>query len=63
MDIKSPSNVSVFKLNQTLQKHHSYSTLKQRGNDVVSTWNTRFVFVGKIEFLPPFFVKISLDLS
>ena len=33
------------------QTHHVYSTLKQRGNDgfhVVSTWNTRGVFVGKI---------------
>ena len=33
----------------TLQTHHVYSTLKQRGNDrfpVVSTWNTRGVLVG-----------------
>ena len=35
----------------TLQTHHVYSTLKQRGNDrfrVVSTWNTRGAFVGKV---------------
>ena len=35
---------------KTLQTHHVYSTLKRRGNDrfhVVSTWNTRGVFVGK----------------
>ena len=31
------------------QTHHVYSTLKRRGNDrfyVVSSWNTRLVFVG-----------------
>ena len=36
-------------LHVTLQTHHVYSTLKRRGNDcfhVVSTWNTRGVFVG-----------------
>ena len=34
----------------TLQGHHVYSTLKKRGNKrfyVVSTWNTRGVFVGQ----------------
>ena len=31
------------------KKHHVYATLKRLGNDrfyVVSTWNTRGVFVG-----------------
>ena len=35
--------------NTSLQTHHVYSTLKRCGNDcfhVVSTWNTRGVFVG-----------------
>ena len=35
----------------SLQTHHMYSTLKQRGNGgfhAVSTWNTRVMFVGKI---------------
>ena len=35
----------------TVQIHHVYSTLKRRGNGrfhVVSTWNTRDVFVGRI---------------
>ena len=34
------------------QTHHVNSTLKRRGNDrfhVVSTWNTRGVFVGTIQ--------------
>ena len=34
---------------QSLQTHHVYSTLKQHGNalfHIVSTWNTRGVFVG-----------------
>ena len=38
---------------QTLQTHHVYSTLKRRGNNrfyVVSTWNTRGVFVGVLCF-------------
>ena len=38
----------------TLQTHHVYSTLKRRGNGrihVVSTWNTRGVFVGEIRVL------------
>ena len=37
----------------TLQTHHVYSTLKRRGNDrfhVVSTSNTRGVFVGESLF-------------
>ena len=50
---------------RTLQTHHVYSTLKRRGNDrfhVVSTWNTRGVFVGKDLFydLPEAVVKDSL---
>ena len=35
----------------TLQTHHVDSTLKRRGNSgfqVVSTWNLRGVFVGKV---------------
>ena len=34
---------------RTLQTHHAYSALKRRGNGsfhVVSTWNTRGVFIG-----------------
>ena len=36
---------------RTLQTPHMYSTLKRRGNEcfhVISTWNTRVVFVGNI---------------
>ena len=35
-----------------LQTNHVYSTLKRRGKgrfQVVSTWNTRGVFVGKVD--------------
>ena len=38
----------------TLQTHHVYSTLKRRGSGcfhVVSTWNTRGVFVGYVVFM------------
>ena len=38
----------------TLQTHHVYSTLKRRGSScfhVVSTWNTRGVFVGYVVFM------------
>ena len=39
----------VFEIKLSLQMHHVYSTLKRRGNgrfQVVSTWNTRGVFLG-----------------
>ena len=39
----------IHSLSMTPQTHHVYSTLKRRGNNrfrVVSTWNTRGVFVG-----------------
>ena len=42
----------VFRTLSILQRHHVYFTLKRRGKDhfhhfhVVSTWNTRGVFVG-----------------
>ena len=47
----------------TLQTHHVYSTQKRRRNDrfhVVSTWNTRGVFVGNssvFTFMVTFFLK------
>ena len=43
-----------FSVVKTLQALHVDSTLKQRGNDcfhVVSTWNSRDVFVGKGNFM------------
>ena len=52
-----------------LQTHHVYSTLKRRRNDclsVVSTWNTRSLFVGalwKLSVLVPVFLYcIAYDL-
>ena len=45
-------NFVVFNWMTSLQTHHVYSTLKRRGNDrfhVISTWNTRGVFVGSIK--------------
>ena len=51
----------------TLQTHHVYFTLKRRGNDrfhVVSTCNTRGVFVGKsIASLWPRFLSRLLPRS
>ena len=43
------SKIEFFVTIVTLQTFHVYSTLKRRGNEhfhVVSTWNTRGVFVG-----------------
>ena len=51
---------SRFRIPTTIQTLHVYSTLKRRGNErfhVVSTWNTRGVFVGNIGFWFGSFVR------
>ena len=46
--------IQFIKKHISLQTHNVYSTLKCRGNGrfhVVSTWNTRSVFVGVYNFV------------
>ena len=49
LDQISRSHITGNEILPTLQTHHVYSTLRRRRSDcfhVISTWNTRGVFVG-----------------
>ena len=54
----------AWSFSNSLQTHHVHSMVKQRGNDrfhLVSTWNTRSVFLGLI--CKGSFFKSNLELA
>ena len=64
--MRFPFNVFYVQLSLTLQTHHVYSVLKQRGNQrfhVVLTWNTRGMFVGNVQNICNLIVRKQYNIG